>query len=130
MKKRKLKEQNEKLISEEMKNSKYMTSILTGINRAFPYANSGQEDEENMKKYEQYFDKLFQIAHTQSLTCATQALALIHQICQTNSVQNDRFYQALYTRMIDVTQVSEKVQASLLHLKLKALSAESNINRM
>lgn len=127
--KEKQRKENQQLLTDEIKNSKIMSAILIGTNKAFPFTRPEEEEEANIKKYEQYFGKLFQIAHAESLQSATQSLSLIYQISKMSAVQNDRFYQALYARMLDITQASEKIQASFLHLVMKAVLSDNNMNR-
>lgn len=112
--------------AEEMKHGRLMAALLLGVNRAFPFTKPEQDD----TTYDKYYDSLFRIAHANSLGPATQAIALLLQISQTNSVQNDRLYRALYSRIHDAVEGSEKVQASFLNVVFKAMKADTNTKRV
>lgn len=113
-------------ISDETKNGRLMAAILRGVNRAFPYTKPEQDD----TVYDKYFNSLFRVSHAESFDSATQALVFLLQISQTNSVQNDRFYRTLYSRIPDANECSESTQAKFLNLLFKAMKDDTNPRRV
>jgi ribosome biogenesis protein MAK21 len=108
------------------KESRLMGALLTGVNRAFPYS----KPEKDESDYSKQLEALFQVAHAQSLTSATQALSFLFQVAQSNSTVSDRFYRALYSRIPDAAKASETKQALFLHLLLKAMKADVSARRV
>lgn len=113
-------------ISDETKNSRLMAAILRGVNRAFPYTKPEQDD----TVYDRYFNSLFRVSHAESFDSATQALVFLLQISQTNSVQSDRFYRTLYSRILDANECSESTQAKFLNLVFKAMKDDTDPRRV
>lgn len=113
-------------ISDETKNSRLMAAILRGVNRAFPYTKPEEDD----TTYDKYFNSLFQVTHAESFDSATQALAFLLQVSQSNSVQSDRFYRALYSRILDAGECSESIQAKFLNLLFKAVKDDTDPGRV
>jgi ribosome biogenesis protein MAK21 len=110
----------------ETKESRLMGALLTGVNRAFPYS----KPESDESDYSKQCEALFQVAHAQSLTSATQALSFLLQVAQSNSTISDRFYRALYCRIPDAADAGESKQALFLHLILKAMKADISARRV
>lgn len=123
---KKKQEEPKKELKDETKNSRLMAALLLGVNRAFPYTNPEQDD----AGYDKYYNSLFRVAHADSFGPATQALALLLQVSQTNSLQNDRLYRALYSRIYDAAECSEKIQASFLNVLFKAMKSDTNTRRI
>lgn len=72
--------------------SRLLSALLTGINRAFPYVDPDKVD----ALVERVSPHVFRIAHAQSLHGAVQALTLLFQMMSARSASSDRFYRALY----------------------------------
>lgn len=119
-------EQEKQEITEETQNSKFMAALLIGVNRAYPFTKPDQDN----TSYEKHYKNLFRIAHTDSFGPSTQALALLLQIAQSNSFLSDRLYKVIYDRIADVPEIGERVQASFLHLVLKAVSSDTDSRRV
>lgn len=110
----------------ETKESRLMGALLTGVNRAFPYSKPGEDDTD----YSKQFEALFQVAHAQSLMSATQALSFLFQVAQINSVVSDRFYRALYSRIMDTAVAGESKQALFMNLLFNAMKADVSAKRV
>lgn len=110
----------------ETKESRLMGALLTGVNRAFPYS----KPEEDERDYSKQFESLFQVAHAQSLASATQALSFLFHVAQSNSVVSDRFYRALYSRIVDSAGAGETKQSMFLNLIFKAMKADVSSKRV
>lgn len=61
--------------------SRMLSALLTGVNRAFPFADSNPEE------FEKHLNVLFKIAHIATSTKAVQALLLLFQILKAQGVR-------------------------------------------
>lgn len=74
---------------------KVLSSLLTGVNRAFPYVETGSVDfNENLKN-------MFRVVHQSQWSTSVQALMLIFQVMNSTDSVSDRFYTALYAKLFD-----------------------------
>ena len=70
--------------------SKMLSALLSGVNRAYPYAGSGDE------KVKEQLDTLFKVVHLVKFNTAVQALMLLFQVMDSQQSISDRYYVALY----------------------------------
>ncbi|TFK25841.1 CBF-domain-containing protein [Coprinopsis marcescibilis] len=119
-------------------NARLISAILTGVNRALPFAKVDAAD----SRIEKHLDTLFLITHTSSFNTSIQALLLIQQISVTldtssssaapSTVSNpnlkvtakstrDRYYRALYASLHDPRLADSSKQAMYLNLLFKSL---------
>lgn len=70
--------------------SKMLSALLSGVNRAYPYAGAGDE------KVKEQLDTLFKVVHLVKFTTAVQALMLLFQVMDSQQSVSDRYYVALY----------------------------------
>src|SRR5690606_4556076 len=84
---RKIKEEKEKALEEES-NSRLVSAILTGVNRAFPYSKVDDD------VFEKHMNTLFQITHSSNLNTGIQALLLIFQVSSAKQVCSTRVSDA------------------------------------
>lgn len=70
--------------------SKMLSVLLSGVNRAYPYAGSGDE------KVKEQLDTLFKVVHLVKFNTAVQALMLLFQVMDSQQTVSDRYYVALY----------------------------------
>lgn len=110
----------------ESKETRLMGAILVGVNRAYPYTNPEQDEND----YQGYYESLYYVAHAKSFSSATQALTFLLQVSQNNYGRSDRFYRALYSRLYDAAEAGEPKQALFLNLVFKAFKADTNQNRL
>nr|XP_019043464.1 ribosome biogenesis protein MAK21 [Kwoniella bestiolae CBS 10118]OCF22394.1 ribosome biogenesis protein MAK21 [Kwoniella bestiolae CBS 10118] len=125
-------EQEEELI--ENSESKLVSAVLTGINRALPFA---KLDETMFKSY---MDTLFVITHKGTFNTSIQALNLIHQVSKTQSTSastsneikgiSDRYYRTLYDSLFDERLVTSSKQAMYLNLLFKSMKMDDRISRV
>jgi ribosome biogenesis protein MAK21 len=57
-------------------NSRMLSALLTGVNRAFPYASHSDD-----KVFDEQTDTLFEVVHRASFATSVQALMLLFQVC-------------------------------------------------
>lgn len=70
--------------------SKMLSVLLSGVNRAYPYAGAGDE------KVKEQMDTLFKVVHLVKFNTAVQALMLLFQVMDSQQSISDRYYVALY----------------------------------
>ncbi|XP_009955756.1 PREDICTED: CCAAT/enhancer-binding protein zeta-like, partial [Leptosomus discolor] len=70
--------------------SKMLSALLCGVNRAYPYAETGDE------KVKEQMDTLFKVLHLVNFGTGVQALMLLFQVMDSQQTVSDRYYAALY----------------------------------
>ncbi|KAF7305180.1 CCAAT-box-binding transcriptional factor [Mycena kentingensis (nom. inval.)] len=117
--------------------SKLISAILTGVNRALPFAKLSADDVGINK----HIDTLFLITHTSTFNISLQALVLIQQISASLSSSSaassssapstmksitDRYYRTLYDSLYDSRLAASSKQAMYLNLLFKSLKADAD----
>ncbi|KAF8646008.1 hypothetical protein AX16_007434 [Volvariella volvacea WC 439] len=109
--------------------SKLVSAILTGVNRALPFA----KIDAATTKLNKHVDTLFFITHTSTFNISLQALVLIQQITSSLSSADspstpkniaDRYYRTLYESLFDTRLASSSKQAMYLNLLFKSIKAD------
>lgn len=108
----------------EERAGKMFLSLLTGINRAFPYADLPSEI------YTLHMDTLFKITHLTNFATAVQALVLVQHVIQEQSLDPDRFYRTLYESLLDPRLVQLSKQGVYLNLLFKSIKQDTNKQRV
>ncbi|KAF7353702.1 Sterol regulatory element binding protein cleavage-activating protein [Mycena venus] len=122
--------------------SKLISAILTGVNRALPFAKIEAGDVGLNK----HIDTLFLITHTSTFNISLQALVLIQQISAsltppesasasssstpTSKSITDRYYRTLYASLHDNRLATSSKQAMYLNLLFKSLKVDPNTERV
>lgn len=107
------------------KNSKLFSALLTGINRAFPFAQIPAS------VYEVHMETLFKITHSSNFNTSIQALVLINQVTVKAKLNNDRYYRTLYESLFDPRLVNSSKQGIYLNLLYKSLKQDAlNVERV
>jgi len=107
---------------QEMK-SKLLSAILTGVNRAFPFAESKGES------FDEQIDVLFQMVHVSSFSTSTQVLMLLLHIMQSREVVSHRFYQALYRKLQSSELRMASRRTTFLNVLYRAMKLDPDLNR-
>ncbi|KAF5366355.1 hypothetical protein D9757_011459 [Collybiopsis confluens] len=115
----------------EDENSKLISAILTGVNRALPFAKIDAKDVSLMK----HIDTLFLITHKSTFNISLQALVLIQHISASLSSASssssasksivDRYYRTLYASLHDGRLALSSKQAMYLNLLFKSIKADA-----
>jgi ribosome biogenesis protein MAK21 len=121
-KKRKAEERSED--SENQLRDKMTAQVLTGVNRAFPFADT------NDPTFEKQMDTIFRVTHSANFNTAVQALMLIQQISSTKHYGAERFYRTLYESLLDPRLCNSSKQIMYLNLLYKSLKADLNAKRV
>ncbi|KAL4259257.1 CBF/MAK21 family protein [Pleurotus pulmonarius] len=127
--------------------SKMISAILTGINRALPFAKITSEDVGLQK----HIDTLFMVTHKSTFNISLQALVLIQQIASSLSTPVDpssatsssklapsqiyksivdRYYRSLYASLHDPRLPHSSKQAMYLNLFFKSVKADHDLERV
>uniref|UniRef100_A0A6Q2YD33 CCAAT/enhancer-binding protein zeta n=1 Tax=Esox lucius TaxID=8010 RepID=A0A6Q2YD33_ESOLU len=104
--------------------SKMLGALLSGVNRAYPYAETGDE------KVKEQLDTLFKVVHLAKFNTAVQALMLLFQVMDSQQIVSDRFYVSLYRKLIDPGLSQCSRQSMFLNLIYKSLKADIVLRRV
>ncbi|EGZ18985.1 hypothetical protein PHYSODRAFT_351404 [Phytophthora sojae] len=104
--------------SEEAMDRKLLSALLVGVNRAFPYANATSAN------FTQEIDSLFQVVHRAHHSTSVQALMLLFQVMSSTNSVSDRFYTALYGKLIDPKVRETSKHTLFLNLIFRAMKAD------
>ncbi|XP_066138108.1 CCAAT/enhancer-binding protein zeta-like [Euwallacea fornicatus] len=101
--------------------SRMMSALLMGINRAYPYAKLQFDDMSS------HVDTLYRLAHMTNFNIALQVLMLLFHV--TGEKMADRYYSTLYKKLGDCKLLTTTHQAMLLSLLYKSLLKDTQSNR-
>uniref|UniRef100_A0AAY4CCF4 CCAAT/enhancer-binding protein zeta n=1 Tax=Denticeps clupeoides TaxID=299321 RepID=A0AAY4CCF4_9TELE len=104
--------------------SKMLSALLTGVNRAYPYAKAGDE------KVKEQMDTLFKVVHLVKFNTAVQALMLLFQVMDSQQTVSDRYYVALYRKLLDPGLSVCSRQNMFLNLLYKSLKSDIVLRRV
>ncbi|KAG6669017.1 hypothetical protein CIPAW_01G213900 [Carya illinoinensis] len=112
--------------------SRLLSALLTGVNRAFPYVLSNEADD----IIEVQTPMLFQLVHSKNFNVGVQALMLLDKISSKNQIVSDRFYRALYAKLLlpaalNSSKAKNILQAEMfIGLLLRAMKSDVNLKRV
>ncbi|XP_075059437.1 CCAAT/enhancer-binding protein zeta isoform X2 [Mixophyes fleayi] len=104
--------------------SKILRALLTGVNRAYPYAQIGNE------KVKEQLDTLFKIQHVVNFNTAVQTLMLLFQVMDSQQTVSNRYYAALYRKLLDPGLSQGSKQTMFLNLLFKSMKADVVLRRI
>nr|XP_058965754.1 CCAAT/enhancer-binding protein zeta-like [Pocillopora verrucosa] len=104
--------------------AKMLSALLTGVNRAFPYAK--EEDEQ----YNEQINTLFRTVHIGTFNTSVQALMLLYQVMESRQSVSDRFYSALYAKLLDPNLKTSGKQAVFLNILYKSVKSDPSLHRV
>ncbi|XP_009798089.1 protein SLOW WALKER 2 [Nicotiana tabacum] len=122
------KEKKEKDSSEshiEM-DSRLLSALLTGVNRAFPFVSSDEADD----LIQAHTPVLFQLVHSSNFNVGVQALMLLDKISAKNHIVSDRFYRALYAKLLLPAAMNSSKEEMFIGLLLRAMKNDVNVKRV
>ena len=122
MKKRRAEERGQD--SDNQLREKMTAQVLTGVNRAFPFADTSDAH------FEKQLDMIFRVAHSANFNTSVQALMLLQQISSTKHFGAERFYRTLYESILDPRLFTSSKQVMYLNLLYKSLKADVNTKRV
>ncbi|XP_076913735.1 protein SLOW WALKER 2-like [Bidens hawaiensis] len=106
--------------------SRLLSALLTGVNRAFPYVSSSEADD----IVEAQTPMLFQLVHSKNFNVGVQALMLLDKISSKNQVVSDRFYRALYSKLLLPSAMNTSKEELFIGLLLRAMKNDLNLKRV
>ncbi|KAL0967279.1 hypothetical protein UPYG_G00250230 [Umbra pygmaea] len=104
--------------------SKMLSALLSGVNRAYPYVKAGDE------KVKEQLDTLFKVVHLAKFNTAVQALMLLFHVMDSQQIVSDRFYVSLYRKLMDPGLSMCPKHGMFLNLLYKSLKADSVLRRV
>ncbi|USP74532.1 Ribosome biogenesis protein NOC1 [Curvularia clavata] len=109
---------------EDESREKLISAILTGVNRAFPFAKTDDA------KFEDQLNMIFEVTHSSNFNTSIQAMTLIQQISATKHYSADRFYRTLYESLLDPRLMTTSKHIMFLNLLYRSLKADTSIKRV
>lgn len=106
--------------------SRILSALLTGVNRALPYVASSEVDD----IVEVQTPILFRLVHSENFNVGVQSLMLLYQISAKNQIASDRFYRALYAKLLSPAAVSSSKPELFLGLLVKAMKNDLMFKRV
>lgn len=108
-------------------NSRTMQAILRCLKSSIVDA-AGSATELLTKEIQ---DTMYRLVHLADVHIALQTLALLLQVMSVRSGNYDRFYNALYRKMLDINlvDVGPKAAAQFLHIVHRAIHMDANVSR-
>ncbi|NXC51167.1 CEBPZ protein, partial [Penelope pileata] len=104
--------------------SKMLSALLSGVNRAYPYAETGDE------KVKEQMNTLFKVLHLVNFNTCVQALMLLFQVMDSQQTVSDRYYAALYKKLLDPGLATCSKPSMFLNLVYKSLKADVVLRRV
>ncbi|RLN14650.1 hypothetical protein BBJ28_00024625, partial [Nothophytophthora sp. Chile5] len=104
--------------AEEAMDRKLLSSLLVGVNRAFPYAKATSAN------FTDEIDSLFEVVHRAHHSTSVQALMLLFQVMNSTNSVSDRFYIALYAKLVDPKLRETSKHTLFLNLIFRAMKAD------
>ncbi|NWR89814.1 CEBPZ protein, partial [Furnarius figulus] len=104
--------------------SKMLSALLCGVNRAYPYAETGDE------KVKEQMNTLFKVLHVANFSTSVQALMLLFQVMDSQQTLSDRYYAALYKKLLDPALATCSKPSMFLNLVYKSLKADIVLRRV
>ncbi|XP_007896659.2 CCAAT/enhancer-binding protein zeta [Callorhinchus milii] len=111
-------------VKKQEANSKMLSAVLSGVNRAFPYSNMSDE------KIMEQLDTLFKVVHVVNFSTSVQALMLLFQVMDSQQAISDRYYVVLYRKLLDPGLAQCSKQAMFLNLLYKSLKSDVVLRRI
>ncbi|XP_050227824.1 protein SLOW WALKER 2 [Mercurialis annua] len=106
--------------------SRIFSALLTGINRAFPYVSSTEADD----IIEIQTPLLFRMVHSNNFNVGVQALTLLEKISSKNQIVSDRFYRALYSKLLLPAAMNSSKPGYVYGILGKAMKNDVNLKRV
>ncbi|XP_021716576.1 CCAAT/enhancer-binding protein zeta-like isoform X1 [Chenopodium quinoa] len=124
--KEKKKSTNEDNDSHVELDSRLLSVLLTGVNRAFPFVSGDEVDE----IVDVQTPMLFRLVHSENFNVSIQALMLLDKLSSKNQVVSDRFYRALYAKLLLPAALNTSKAEMFIGLLLRAMKSDVNLKRV
>lgn len=104
--------------------SRMMAAILTGVNRAYRFANL------EAIKLTEHIDSVYKVVHVGSFNVSLNALSLLHQVVGKNPQLENRFYTAFYRKLFDPQIGVVNKRAIFLNLLYRVMKSDKSLIRL
>lgn len=110
-------------------NNRTMQAILRCLQKAILEAKPPSGSTEILSKEMQ--DTIYRLVHLADIRVSIQTLGLLLQLVTVGTEKNDRFYNALYVKLVDINlaTIGSKSAAQLLHIVHRAIFIDANVPR-
>ncbi|EDW34736.1 GL12740 [Drosophila persimilis] len=118
------------LVQKGAVNNRTMQAILRCLQKAIAEAQPAKgSDGELLNKEMQ--DTIYRLVHLADIRVSVQTLGLLLQLVTVKTEKSDRFYNALYVKLLDLNliNVGGKTAAQLLHIVHRAIHIDSHVAR-
>ncbi|XP_019894741.2 uncharacterized protein F23B12.7 [Musca domestica] len=117
------------LVQKGAVNSRTMQAILRCLQKAIVDAKPTDGNKELLSKDMQ--DTIYRLVHLADIHVSIQTLGLLLQLVTVKTEKGDRFYNALYKKLLDMdlTTIGNKAAAQLLHIVHRAVYIDSHVPR-
>lgn len=106
--------------------SRLLSALLTGLNRAFPFASTIMSEE----TYDKQTDRLFKLAHSTNFNTAIQALMLLFQVMNARQSLSTRFYTAVYESLLSPCLATSSKHSLYLNLIYRTMKNDVSLPRV
>ncbi|XP_063236498.1 CCAAT/enhancer-binding protein zeta [Bacillus rossius redtenbacheri] len=104
--------------------SRMMSALLMGVNRAYPFAKA------EMRQITEHVQTMYKVVHMAGFNVALHTLCLLYHVCDHANSMSDRFYSALYRKMVDPGLMTSCHQAMFLSLVFRSLRRDTHAGRI
>lgn len=104
--------------------SRLLSAIMTGIHRAFPYADT------DSTTFAEHIDTLFRVARTSTFNKSVQAFQLLYHFMTSNDSLSDRYYSAIYERILTPEALVTNKQSLFFNILFKSLRVDPSAPRV
>ncbi|KAK9290330.1 hypothetical protein L1049_008497 [Liquidambar formosana] len=106
--------------------SRLLSALLTGVNRAFPFVSTNETDD----VIEVQTPMLFQLVHSKNFNVGVQALMLLDKISSKNQIVSNRFYRALYSKLLLPAAMNTSKEEMFIGLLQRAMKSDISLKRV
>ncbi|XP_034481769.1 uncharacterized protein F23B12.7 [Drosophila innubila] len=117
------------LVQKGAVNNRTMQAILRCLQKAITEAQPAKGSSEILTKEMQ--DTIYRLVHLADIRVSVQTLGLLLQLITVKTEKSDRFYNALYIKLVDLNliNIGSKTAAQLLHIVHRAIHIDAVIPR-
>ncbi|XP_016955525.1 uncharacterized protein F23B12.7 [Drosophila biarmipes] len=118
------------LVQKGAVNNRTMQAILRCLQKAIVEAQPGKDSNGELLSKEMQ-DTIYRLVHLADIRVAVQTLGLLLQLVTVKTEKSDRFYNALYVKLLDLNliNVGSKTAAHLLHIVHRAIHIDNHVAR-
>ncbi|XP_017080763.2 uncharacterized protein F23B12.7 [Drosophila eugracilis] len=118
------------LVQKGAVNNRTMQAILRCLQKAIVEAQPAKDSNGELLTKEMQ-DTIYRLVHLADIRVAVQTLGLLLQLVTVKTEKSDRFYNALYVKLLDLNliNVGSKTAAHLLHIVHRAIHIDNHVAR-